>query len=102
MGQVPRTRGNGASPSPETPSACIELAIEDALNIHQQPKIERYDHDPPVVPPARYDDAAEEVEFGEISVFLTQGLFRDHGAVGVSSELERDIDQIEATVSPAP
>jgi magnesium transporter len=50
-----------------------ELAVEDALNLHMRPKIERYDPDVQLVilRTARYDDAAEEVEFGEISVFLS-------------------------------
>jgi magnesium transporter len=50
-----------------------ELAVEDALNLHMRPKIERYDQDVQLVilRTARYDDAAEEVEFGEISVFLS-------------------------------
>ena len=49
-----------------------ELAIEDAQNRHARPKIERYDQDVQLVilRTARYDDAAEEVEFGQIGVFL--------------------------------
>src|SRR6266704_4683934 len=49
-----------------------ELAVEDALNLHVRPKIENYDQDVQLVilRTARYDDAAEEVDFGEISVFL--------------------------------
>ena len=49
-----------------------ELAVEDAQNFHMRPKIELYDRDVRLVilRTARYDDAAEEVEFGEISVFL--------------------------------
>src|SRR6266699_2762345 len=48
-----------------------ELAVEDAQNFHMRPKIELYDQDVRLVilRTARYDDAAEEVEFGEISVF---------------------------------
>ena len=116
-----------------------ELAVEDALNIHQRPKIERYDENVQliVLRTARYDDTAEEIEFGEISVFLgptfvitvRQGVANElRGArqrleqrqellaVGsvsalwaildtvvdsylpVVAELERDIDQVEATV----
>jgi magnesium transporter len=116
-----------------------ELAIEDALNTHVRPKIENYDQDMQLVVlrTARYDDAAEEVEFGQISVFLAptfvitvrQGTASElRGtrqrleqrpellAVGSASalwaildevaddyapvvaELERDIDQVEATV----
>jgi magnesium transporter len=49
-----------------------ELAVEDAQNFHMRPKTELYDQDVRLVilRTARYDDAAEEVEFGEISVFL--------------------------------
>ena len=49
-----------------------ELAIEDAQNVHMRPKIETYDHGVVLVilRTARYDDVAEEVQFGQISVFL--------------------------------
>jgi magnesium transporter len=49
-----------------------ELAVEDVQNFHMRPKTELYDRDVRLVilRTARYDDAAEEVEFGEISVFL--------------------------------
>jgi magnesium transporter len=49
-----------------------ELAVEDAEAVHQRPKLEEYDSDVHLVilRTARYDDALEEVEFGEISVFL--------------------------------
>jgi magnesium transporter len=116
-----------------------ELAVEDAQNFHMRPKIESYDAGVQLVilRTARYDDAAEEVEFGEISVFLAptfvitvrQGVASglrgarqrleqrpELLAAGSSSVLwaildqvvddyapvvaglERDIDQIEATV----
>jgi magnesium transporter len=48
-----------------------ELAVEDAIVAHQRPKLERYDDTLFVVlRPARYKDAPEEVEFGEIHVFV--------------------------------
>ncbi len=116
-----------------------ELAVEDALSEHMRPKIERYDGGIQLVilRTTRYDDDAEEVEFGEISVFLAPTFIitvRQGGAselrgarqrfeqrpelmdVGsaaalwgildvvvdaygpVVNEMERDIDQIEATV----
>src|ERR1700761_8949109 len=116
-----------------------ELAVEDALSEHMRPKIERYEDDIQLIilRTARYDDAAEEVDFGEISVFLApsfvitvrQGTASElHGArqrleqrpellaagsaaalwaildvvvdgyAPVIAGLERDIDQIEATV----
>src|SRR5690349_16747892 len=116
-----------------------ELAVEDAQNFHMRPKVELYDRDVRLVilRTARYDDEAEEVEFGEISVFLAptfvvtvrqgvasglsgarQGLEQRPELLAAGSTsalwaildqvvddyapvvagLERDIDQIEATV----
>jgi len=116
-----------------------ELAVEDAQTYHMRPKTELYDQDVRLVilRTARYDDAAEEVEFGEITVFLAptfvitvrQGVASElRGArqrleqrpellaagsfsalwaildqvvddyAPVVAGLERDIDQIEATV----
>jgi magnesium transporter len=116
-----------------------ELAVEDAQTFHMRPKIELYDQEVRLVilRTARYDDAAEEVEFGEISVFrapafvitVRQGVASElRGArqrleqrpellaagswsalwaildqvvddyAPVVAGLERDIDQIEATV----
>src|SRR5947208_3780931 len=116
-----------------------ELAVEDAQTFHMRPKIETYDRDVQLVilRTARYDDAAEEVEFGEISVFIApsfvitvrQGVASElrgarqrleqrpellaagsssalwaildqvvDGYAPVVAGLERDIDQVEATV----
>ena len=49
-----------------------ELAVEDAQNIHLRPKIENYDNDVRLVilRTARYDDEKEEVDFGNIAVFV--------------------------------
>jgi magnesium transporter len=47
-----------------------ELAVEDAIAAHQRPKVERYGSTLfTVLRPARYVDATEEVEFGELHVF---------------------------------
>ena len=47
------------------------LAVEDAIVAHQRPKLERYDDTLFVVlRPARYLDSVEEVEFGEVHVFV--------------------------------
>jgi len=116
-----------------------ELAVEDALNAHQRPKIEIYDKDLRLVVlrTARYDDAAEQIDFGNIAVLLAPtfvitvrqgGASALHGArrrleqrpellaAGSSSALwaildevvddyapvvaglERDVDEVEATV----
>jgi magnesium transporter len=48
-----------------------ELAVEDAIKAHQRPKFERYGETLFVVlKAARYVDEAEEVEFGELHLFL--------------------------------
>jgi magnesium transporter len=49
-----------------------ELAVEDAQSYHLRPKIEQYEGDVSfvILRTARYDDAREEVEFGEISIFV--------------------------------
>ncbi len=64
-------------PSPEEIAAVAEefglhpLAVEDALHGHQRSKLERYgDTLFAVLRPARYRDAEETVEFGELHVFV--------------------------------
>ncbi|HYM53464.1 MAG TPA: magnesium and cobalt transport protein CorA [Candidatus Dormibacteraeota bacterium] len=48
-----------------------ELAVEDAIVAHQRPKLERYgDTLFVVLRPARYLDDVEEVEFGELHLFV--------------------------------
>jgi magnesium transporter len=72
-----------------------ELAVEDAANIHMRPKIEKYDEMQLVIlRTARYDEAAEEVEFGEISVFLAP-TFVITVRQGVASELSGARQRLE-------
>ena len=73
-----------------------ELAVEDAQNFHMRPKTELYDQDVRLVilRTARYDDAAEEVEFGEISVFLAP-TFVITVRQGVASELRGARQRLE-------
>jgi len=48
-----------------------DLPVQDAISAHQRPKMERYgDTLFVVVLPARYLDDVEEVEFGELHVFV--------------------------------
>jgi magnesium transporter len=50
-----------------------ELAVEDAQKFHVRPKVELYDEDGMtfvVLRTARYDDDREEIDFGEVSLFL--------------------------------
>ena len=73
-----------------------ELAVEDAQNFHMRPKIESYDRGVRLVilRTARYDDAAEEVEFGEISIFLAP-TFVITVRQGVASELRGARQRLE-------
>ena len=52
-----------------------ELAVEDAQTLHLRPKIERYEEGNNVLfavfRTARYNDEREEIEFGEVSVFVS-------------------------------
>jgi magnesium transporter len=52
-----------------------ELAVEDAQSFHLRPKVERYEDGITfvVLRTARYVDEREEVEFGEISIFIGPG-----------------------------
>ncbi len=65
-----------------------ELAIEDAQVLHRRPKVESYGQDVRLVVlrTARYDKEAEEVEFGEISIFVAP-TFVIAVRQGVASEL---------------
>ncbi|HXV52376.1 MAG TPA: magnesium/cobalt transporter CorA [Solirubrobacterales bacterium] len=80
-----------------------ELALEDAYRAHQRPKLEDYDDSYFIVlRPARYDDAEEEVEFGEIMLFVsrTYVIAVRHGAAselkGVRRQLEGHPELLEA------
>ena len=80
-----------------------ELALEDAFETHQRPKLEDYDESYFIVlHPARYDDAKEEVEFGEIMLFVssTYVIAVRHGEAselaGVRKALESHPELLEA------
>jgi magnesium transporter len=66
-----------------------ELAVEDAQSFHLRPKIEQYDEGAvlfAVLRTAAYVDEREEVQFGEVSVFLS-ARFVITVRQGVASEL---------------
>ncbi|MFE5967921.1 magnesium and cobalt transport protein CorA [Streptomyces sp. NPDC056463] len=76
-----------------------ELAVEDALEAHQRPKLERYgDTLFVVLRAARYLDAQEEVDFGELHVFVGRDFVITvrHGAApdlsAVRHRMEEDPD----------
>lgn len=65
-----------------------ELAVQDAQEYHLRPKVEDFERSVKlvIVRTARYDDAREEVDFGEISVFVGKN-FVITVRQGVASEL---------------
>ncbi len=72
-----------------------ELAVEDAMQAHQRPKLEDYDDGYfLVLHTARYLDDREEVEFGEVHVFTGPGfaIVLRHGA---ASELHSARERLE-------
>ena len=84
-----------------------ELPAEDAIKAHQRPKLEVYEHFLFVVlKTARYVDAVEVVEFGEILIFLGSGFIITvrHGETNlhdVRSQLERRPEQLARGPSAA-
>jgi len=73
-----------------------ELAMEDAIEAHQRPKLEVYDESLFVVlRTVRYVDEIEQVEFGEIQVFVGDG-FVVHVRHGEASALRDARRRIEA------
>ncbi len=66
-----------------------ELAVEDAQSFHLRPKLEQYDEAEIlfcILRTAAYVDEREEVDFGEVSIFLSQG-FVITVRQGVASDL---------------
>jgi magnesium transporter len=55
-----------------------DLAVEDAQSFHMRPKLEQYDEGAVhflVLRTARYVDERDDVEFGEVSVFMSERFF---------------------------
>ena len=73
-----------------------DLAVEDAEKFHLRPKIEQYEDGVQLVilRTARYDDDREEIDFGEISVFLSPD-FVITVRQGVASELRGARNRLE-------
>ncbi|MFI9645047.1 magnesium and cobalt transport protein CorA [Streptomyces sp. NPDC052040] len=72
------------------------LAVEDALEAHQRPKLERYGETLFVVlRAARYLDAPEEVDFGELHVFVGPDFLITvrHGAAPDLSAVRRRMEE---------
>jgi magnesium transporter len=74
-----------------------DLAVEDAQSMHMRPKLELYDHGETtfvVLRTARYLEETEEVDFGEVSVFIG-GQYVLAIRQGAASELHDARDRLE-------
>ena len=72
-----------------------ELAVEDAVKAHQRPKLEVYDDSLfLVLKTARYLDADERVDFGEILVFVGESFIVHvrHGEAAALSSVRRAVE----------
>ncbi|MFJ1866025.1 magnesium and cobalt transport protein CorA [Streptomyces sp. NPDC088097] len=81
------------------------LSIEDALEAHQRPKLERYgDTLFVVLRAARYLDAPEEVDFGELHVFVGPDFLITvrHGAAPDLSAVRRRMEETPDLLSLGP
>jgi magnesium transporter len=74
-----------------------ELAVEDARHAHQRPKLEDYEESNffVVLRSARYDDDKEEVEFGEIHLFIGPGyvIAMRHGEASELASARRRLEE---------
>ncbi len=81
------------------------LAVEDALEAHQRPKLEEYgDSLFLVLKPARYIDETEEVEFGEILIFMGDGFLITvrHGETTELHDVRQEIEKDEERMKHGP
>ena len=81
------------------------LAVEDAVQAHQRPKLEIYDDTVfLVLKTAHYDDATEAIAFGEIHVFLGDGFVVTirHGEGAGLAEARRDLERTPERLSCGP
>ncbi len=81
------------------------LAVEDAICAHQRPKLEVYDTCIFVVlKTARYIDATEDVELGEIQMFVGNGFIVHvrHGEASPLADVRRRVEQHPELVALGP
>ena len=81
------------------------LAVEDAVQAHQRPKLEIYDDTVfLVLKTAHYDDASEAIAFGEIHVFLGDGFVVTirHGEGAGLTEARRKLESTPERLSCGP
>jgi len=82
-----------------------ELAVEDAINAHQRPKLEVYgDTLFIVLKSARYVDSEEIIEIGELQLFMHPNFIVTvrHGNAGALTEVRNRIDKSPALLRHGP
>ncbi len=84
-----------------------ELAVEDAQQPHKRPKIERYEEHGilfAVFRTARYVEETEEIEFGEVSVFVSSNFVITvrHGAASGFRQARQRLEQRPALLREGP
>ena len=82
-----------------------ELAVEDAMKAHQRPKLEIYDDTLFVVlHSARYIDLEEEIEFGEILLFVGDrfAVVVRHGEASGLTEARRSLERVPELLRMGP
>ena len=82
-----------------------ELAVEDAMKAHQRPKLEIYDDTVFVVlKSARYRDLEEEIEFGEILLFVGDrfAVVVRHGEASGLTEARRSLERVPELLKMGP
>ena len=73
-----------------------ELAVEDAVKAHQRPKLEVYDDTLlMVLKPARYYDKTDDIELGEILLFVGDGFVVSvrHGEATALAQVRRAVEE---------
>ncbi len=81
------------------------LAVEDAIEAHQRPKIERFEGMLFVVlRPARYVDETETVEFGEIHVFVGRDFVVSvrHGEASSLDRVRKELESVPELLRRGP
>ncbi len=82
-----------------------ELAVEDAMKAHQRPKLEIYDDTLfMVLKSARYIDLEEEIEFGEILLFVGErfAVVVRHGEASGLIEARRSLERLPDLLKMGP
>ncbi len=72
-----------------------KLAIEDALNAHQRPKLEEYDDSLFVVlKTVRYDEASQQIELGDVMLFVGDSFVVTvrHGEGGALGDVRKRLE----------